>query len=219
MPWKETCRVDERERFVRLYRETGAMSALCREFGISRKSGYKWVQRFTVDGAAGLAVRSRRPHSSPSVVDQQLAAFLLRARREYPFWGPRKLRAFLAARNPGVHLPAASTIGELFKRNGLVVPRKARRFGFAATQPFAGCRAPNDVWCADFKGDFPVDDRRCYPLTVSDGFSRYLLCCDALTSTETDPAVRVFESVFREFGLPSAMRTDNGSPFAAPAPG
>src|SRR4051794_34175275 len=219
MSWKETCRMDERERFVKLWLETGAMSGLCREFGISRKTGYKWARRYCADDARSLEDRSRRPHSSPTAIDDQLAEALLLARRNYPFWGPRKLRSFLMTGNPGVRFPAPSTIGELFKRHGLVIPRKARRAGFAATQPFADCRAPNDVWCADFKGDFPVDDRRCYPLTITDAFSRYLLRCEALTSTETAPAARVFESAFREFGLPSAIRTDNGCPFAARAPG
>jgi transposase InsO family protein len=204
---------------VKLYRETGAMSALCREFGISRKCGYKWAGRYYSDGVDGLRDRSRRPKSSPTAVEEAMAEFLLQARRTYPFWGPRKLRAFLVERNPHATFPAPSTIGSLFKRHGLVIPPKKRRAGFTATQPFADCLAPNDVWCADFKGDFPLDEQRCYPLTISDGFSRYLLRCKALSSTETTPSERVFDAAFREFGLPRAMRTDNGSPFAARAPG
>ena len=120
MSWKETCRVDERERFVKRYEETGAMSALCREFGISRKTGYKWAGRYFELGAAGLVDRPHRPHSSPTAIDPGLADALVGARKRYPFWGPRKLRAFLVTHNPEIELPAPSTIGEIFRRHGLL---------------------------------------------------------------------------------------------------
>jgi transposase InsO family protein len=220
MSWKETCRVNERERFVKLYEETGAMSALCREFGISRKTGYKWAGRYFELGAAGLADCSRRPHSSPTAIDPDLAGALVGARKRYPFWGPRKLRAFLVKHNPQIEMPAASTIGEIFRRHGLLRPRKRRRVAPPATQPFGDCTQPNDLWCTDFKGHFPVGDGlRCHPLTISDAMSRFLVRCDGVTSPD-EPTVRpIFESAFREFGLPNAMRSDNGPPFASTALG
>jgi transposase InsO family protein/transposase-like protein len=216
MPWKETCRMDERERFVKAYLETGAMSALCREFGISRKSGYKWTRRYWACGEQGLVDRSRRPQSSPTAVEEWLVDGLVRARKEYPFFGPRKLHALLVARNPGIELPAPSTIGEILRRHGLVRPRKRRRAVPPMTQPFGQCSEPNDVWCTDFKGHFPVGDRlRCYPLTLSDAVSRYLLRCDGVTTPDEPTVKPLFESAFREFGLPDAMRSDNGPPFAS----
>ena len=220
MSWKETCRVNERERFVKRYEETGAMSALCREFGISRKTGYKWAGRYCELGAAGLADRSRRPHASPTAIAPDLADALVRARKRYPFWGPRKLRPFLVEHNPLIELPAPSTIGEIFRRHGLLRPRKRRRVAPPATQPFGDCTLPNDLWCTDFKGHFPVGDGlRCHPLTISDAMSRFLVRCDGVTSPD-EPTVRpIFESAFREFGLPNAMRSDNGPPFASTALG
>ena len=216
MAWKETCRVDEREKFVKAYLDTGAMSALCREFGISRKTGYKWAGRYFDKGAEGLEDLSRRPLSSPTAVEQWMIDGLVRARKEYPFFGPRKLRAFLVKRNPGLELPAPSTIGEILRRHGLVRPRKRRRGVPPATQPFGQCSQPNDVWCTDFKGHFPVGDGlRCYPLTLTDAMSRYLLRCDGVTSPDEPTVKPIFESAFREFGLPSAMRSDNGPPFAS----
>ena len=216
MPWKETCRVDERERFAKMYLETGAMSALCREFGISRKAGYKWVGRYCDEGTDGLVDRSRKPLSSPTAVEEWMIDGLVRARKLYPFFGPRKLRAVIVARNPGVEIPAPSTIGEILRKHGLVRPRKRRRGVPPATQPFGHCSAPNDVWCTDFKGHFPVGDGlRCYPLTLTDAESRYLLRCDGVTTPDEPTVKPLFESAFREFGLPSGMRSDNGPPFAS----
>lgn len=193
-----------------------AMAELCREFGVSRKTAYKWVARYNADGPAGLADRSRAPHSHPSRVEPVVLEALVQARRAHPHWGARKILAWLGRKQPELALPVASTVSDMFARYGLSRARQARRRTPPYTDPFADADAPNRVWCADFKGDFKTGDRkRCYPLTVTDAFSRMLLRCAALKSTKTIRVQPVFELVFREFGLPERIRTDNGTPFAS----
>jgi putative transposase len=216
MPWTETCALDERVRFsVEHDLDELSMAELCRKYGISRKTGYKWVARSHVDGLTNLGDLSRAPHTHPNELATELEEAIVASRRRHPTWGPRKLRVLLKGHHS---LPAASTIGEVLHRRGLTVPRKRRRRIPPRTQPFAACGEPNAVWCADFKGWFITGDgRRCDPLTISDACSRYLLRCQVSPSQDYDCSRPVFEAAFRQFGLPLAIRTDNGSPFATRA--
>jgi putative transposase len=221
MGWMETCAVDERMRFViAVEQQEEAFAAVCRRFGVSRKTGYKWLARFEEAGIAGLLDHSRAPLHHPQGIAEAIAAECLAIRRTHPTWGPRKVRAFLKRRAPGTDWPVASTIGALFDREGLTVRRKLRRRSPPSSQPFAQCGAANDVWCIDFKGWFLTGDgARCEPLTLTDAYSRYLLRCQALARTDTDHVWPVLDAAFREFGLPWRLRSDNGSPFASTGAG
>ena len=217
MGWMETCAVDERMRFVlAIEQQDGAMASACRRFGISRKTGYKWLGRYREAGFAGLLDQSRAPVHHPQAIGGRIAERCLEVRRAHPTWGPVKVRAYLERRAPGTEWPAASTIGELFDREGLTVKRKMRRRSPPSSAPFAHCEAANDVWCIDFKGWFLTGDgKRCEPLTLTDAHSRYLLRCQALPHTDTEHVWPVLDAAFREFGLPYYLRSDNGSPFAS----
>lgn len=217
MGWKETCAVEERMRFVVAVRKHDEpFAATCRRFGVSRRIGYKWMERFEEEGAAGLLDRSRAPLHHPQSVVEAIAERCLEVRRAHPSWGPVKVRAYLERRAPATEWPAASTIGELFGREGLTVKRKLRRRSPPSSAPFAHCEAANDVWCIDFKGWFLTGDgMRCEPLTLTDAYSRYLLRCQAPPCTDTEHVWPVLDAAFREFGLPHSMRSDNGSPFAS----
>jgi transposase InsO family protein len=217
MGWTETCVVEERMRFVvAVQKHEESFATVCRRFGVSRRVGYKWLGRFEGEGAGGLFDRSRAPLHHPQSVAERIAACCLEVRRTHPTWGPVKVRAFLERKSPRTAWPAASTIGELFDREGLTVKRKLRRRGPPSSAPFATCEAANDTWCIDFKGWFLTGDgKRCEPLTITDAYSRYLLRCQALARTDTDHVWPVLDAAFREFGLPSYMRSDNGSPFAS----
>lgn len=219
MPWKETCAVDERIAFVRdVLRSEASKAELCRRYGISRPTGDKWLERFDVLGPAGMDDLSSVPHRHPNQVPEEVADMLTALRRRHMTWGPRKLLAYLARRHSGKRWPAASTVGELLRREGLSVRRVRRHRTPPYTQPFCGCGQPNGTWCADFKGWFRTGDGKvCHPLTITDAFSRYLLRCQGMTRTSTDRVRGVFESAFREYGLPGAIRTDNGPPFASGA--
>ncbi len=215
MPWKECHIVDDRLRFVARVLDGEKMAPLCREFGISRKTGYKIFDRYKDCGVQGLTDRSRRPYRHanqlPLVVEKAIVAL----KREYPSWGAPKIRERLRRRCPEWQRPAISTVHAVLDRHGLVTRGRRRRVrlqGTALSQP----TAPNDLWCADYKGEFMLADRRyCYPLTVTDFASRYLIACEGLSTTKEQYAFTVFERVFTEFGLPHAMRTDNGVPFAS----
>jgi transposase InsO family protein len=206
----------ERLRFVHeALRGEETMAALCRDFLISRETGYKWLERFELLGAAGLQDRSRRPHRAGLARSEEVVSAALALKRAYPLYGPKKLRARLSALHPDWSVPAASTIGGWLDRAGLVERRKARRRCPPYTQPFAKVTGPNDVWSVDFKGWFKTGDgRRCDPLTVKDVYSRYLLACRAVAQPDHAHVQPRFEVLFREFGLPQAIRSDNGPPFA-----
>jgi transposase InsO family protein len=206
-----------------------SMSELCNEYGISRKTGYKWLGRYEEAGMRGLQDLKRAPHTFPHQTPEEVCAVVRAARKRHPHWGPRKLLHHLSERPPrelreilesGGRLPAASTAGDILKRAGLVEPRKRRpRPPHPGTEAIADV-APNDVWSADFKGEFRTRDHKwCYPLTISDASSRYLLACEGLTSVEHDGARDVFEQLFRHSGLPVAIRSDNGCPFCSQAIG
>lgn len=193
-----------------------SMSELCRQFEISRKTGYKWRARFAAEGPAGLVDRTRIPHAYPHAMPPATREALLALRAQHPTWGPKKLCARLPVVCPGLPVPAASTVGDLLHTAGLCVPHRRRRHAPPRSQPLAHATAPNAVWCADFKGDFTLGDgTRCSPLTISDGCSRYLLRCQALAVTTVERVLPLFEATFREWGLPDVIRTDNGPPFAS----
>jgi transposase InsO family protein len=220
MPWKETVAMKERYAFIaRQSLGKFKVAELCRDFGVSRKTGYKWIDRFEAEGPAGLADRSHAPHNTPHKTDPAIAREVIRVRQTHPTWGPLKVRAFLEMHDPGVAWPAPSTIGDLLTAANLTVPRKRKR-RTPAGAPFGKCEHPNDVWTVDFKGWFRTrDGERCDPLTLQDAFSRYLLRCRALARTDGDHVWRVFDEAFREFGLPLRVRSDNGAPFASIAAG
>jgi putative transposase len=216
VPWKETCVMEQRVEFITKWRqERETMAELCRSFGISRETGYKWVRRYDRDGFEGLTDRSRAPHHCPHVISESIEDVIVQARTMHPHWGPKKLVALLQREVPKVLWPAASTVGEILHRRGLVVPRRRSRRCPVYTQPFAGCEAPNTVWSADMKGWFVTrDGSRCDPFTLTDNYSRYLLRCQLVSRTDHEHIQPVIEAAFRQYGLPQAMRTDNGVPFA-----
>jgi putative transposase len=208
--------MDERLRFVARLLDGEKMAVLCREFGISRKTGYKIFNRYKDFGLKGLEDRARTPHRHPNKLPFQVEAAILRIKREHTSWGAPKIRQKLTKDYPVIRIPAASTIHAVLDRHGLVKRRKRRRYKAQGTS-LSHARAPNALWCADFKGQFRLGNRRyCYPLTITDYRSRYLLACDGLESTNEAGAFPVFEAAFKEFGLPGAIRTDNGVPFASP---
>ncbi len=221
MGWRETCAVEERMRFVIAIEEhEESFAGLCRRFGVSRKTGYKWLARYEGHGAEGLADRSRAPHHHPQEVSAAVAEHCLAVRRAHPTWGPVKVLGWLARRGPALAWPAVSTIGALFEREGLTVRRRLRRRSPPATAPFGHCGAANDVWCIDFKGWFLTGDGTpCGPLTLSDAYSRYLLRCQALGRPDEAHVWPVLDAALREFGLPKALRSDNGPPFASTGAG
>jgi transposase InsO family protein len=209
--------MDERVKFIASVIDgTLSMSILCETFGISRKTGYKWVKRYREEGPDGLFEKSRMPHSNPNRVSFAEERLIITVRKKHPTWGPKKILAVLESDHPELDWPATSTIGSLLKRRGLVHPKKKRERMVPYSQPFKGYDFPNAVWCADFKGDFKTQDGiRCYPLTITDGYSRYLLKCKGLPGTRIFETKKEFEKCFKEFGLPNAIRTDNGNPFAS----
>ena len=217
MPWKECSVMEERLRFIARHLEGEGMSDLCREFGISRKTGYKILSRYKEEGVSATSDRSRRPWRYANQLPPQLEALIVGMRKNKPHWGARKLRELLVRRLPGdVKVPAISTIHAVLDRNGLV-QHQGRIRRRAQGTPLSAGAAPNDLWCVDFKGEFRLGNSQyCYPLTVTDHASRYLLLCEALDSTREDPAIAAFEHLFRERGLPAAIRSDNGVPFASP---
>lgn len=216
MAWKVNCVMDERVRFVAEVLGGRSVAAVCREFGVSRKTGHKWLERYAQQGPPGLADRSRAPHVSPQAVEESVRRAVVAFKRTHLDLGPKKIVGLLERRYPQWRWPAPSTVGALLKAEGLVSPRRTRRSATPSSQPLAHADGPNTVWCADFKGWFLTGDgRRCTPLTISDAFSRYLLRCQGLGGRTGYGVVRpLFDAAFREFGMPSAIRTDNGPPFA-----
>jgi putative transposase len=215
MPWKECHVMDERLRFVARLLEGEKMAPLCAEFGISRKTGYKIYDRYRDCGVGAFSDRSRRPHRQANRLPAPIEATIVRLKREYPSWGAPKIREKLRQQVTGSHLPAISTVHAILDRRGLVTRRRRRRHAATGTDLSRPTEA-NALWCADYKGEFMLGNRRyCYPLTITDFATRYLLTCEALATTQETFAFTVFERTFKEFGLPQRIRTDNGVPFAS----
>lgn len=219
MPWKENNVMDERVKFISRLLSGEGMSELCREFEISRKTGYKFKTRYLSHGVRGLVDLTRQPHFHPHRTPKSTEGLILKLRKTKPSWGPKKLRARLELDHPDIHMPAESTIDEILKRYN--VPRqksKRRRFQVESTGPLRNSAAPNDVWSVDFKGEYRLGNGKyCYPLTISDHYSRYLLECEALENTSLDGVWSCFERVFQKYGLPTVIRSDNGAPFSSRA--
>lgn len=216
MPWSQTSPMDQRTQFIADYlREVLSITELCDLYGVSRKTAYKWIDRYLRHGPAGIEERSRRPLSSPNQTSQEIVNAILEARQRHPSWGGKKLLMLLHKRYPRWDLPARSTVCDILSRHGMVPKKRIRRRIGHPGKPSSLILAPNDLWCADYKGQFKTGDGvYCYPLTATDGFSRFLLGCQGLYSTAVALAKPVFTQLFREYGLPKRIRTDNGVPFA-----
>jgi transposase InsO family protein len=209
--------MDLRTQFIADYlRGLTTISELCREYQISRKTAYKWIDRYETKGAAGLVDQSRRPHHFANSTEADLVQALLTARNRHPRWGAKKLLKIVSRDQPDREWPARSTVCDILTRHNLIQPARRQRAIGHPGKPVTIITAPNQVWAADFKGQFKTrDGHYCYPLTVTDGFSRYLLGCQGLSSTSVIEAKPVFRRLFQEFGLPERIRTDNGGPFAS----
>ena len=215
MPWKECSVMDERMRFVARRLAGEPMAELCREFGISRKTGYKIFDRYQQCGIHGLTDRSRRPYRYANQLPVPVETYILTVKREHASWGARKIRERVTRRFAGIPIPATSTIHAVLDRHGLV-ERRGRVRRRAQGTPLSRGHRPNDVWCTDYKGEFLLGNHHyCYPLTVTDHASRFLLICEALSSTQETYAFTVFERLFQEYGLPANIRSDNGIPFSS----
>jgi transposase InsO family protein len=213
--------MDERVQFISDYqRQLFTMTELCERYGVSRKTGYALINRYETEGVAGLAPRSSRPHHSPQATAPTVRDAMVALRKRHPTWGGKKILAVLREQQPRWALPAVSTANDVLKRHGLVPSRRRRRaLGHPGYQPRAAT-APNEIWTTDFKGQFRTSDAQwCYPLTIVDGFSRYLLACRGMRAPTTHDTVAVFRRAFQTYGLPQAIRSDNGEPFAAPSLG
>jgi putative transposase len=219
MPWKASSVMEEKLRFVFEY-DSGerTMTELCQQYEISRETGYVWLRRYRATGVAGLVERNRAAQRHPNQTPEEIERMVLELRQAHMRWGPRKLKRVLERDESGRVWPAVSTIGALLKREGLVVARRKRNRTAPYTEPLAHADGANRVWCADFKGWFRTGDgERIDPLTISDAYSRYLLRCQAVEKADTPRVQAIFEAAFREYGMPEAIRTDNGPPFASSA--
>jgi transposase InsO family protein len=221
MPWKETCAMEERKRFVLdWFSGSYTKTQLCEAYGISRPSGDKWIARALAEGVDGLAERSRAAHGHPNATAQELVDMIVSTKLARQHLGPKKIVDLLRAQHPKRQWPADSTAGEILKRAGLVRARRVRRRVCPDTKAFTNCEGCNDLWSIDFKGDFVLGNRqRCYPLTLTDNYSRYLLQCQALAHPNTRQVKPWMQWAFREYGLPHTIRSDNGAPFASLAVG
>ena len=219
MPWKVTDPMNERLQFLAAHQDgLFSMTELCQRFAISRKTGYKWIERYQQEGLDGLKDQSHATRACPHQMPPQVQQALLDTRKQHPTWGPKKLLPYLAKRQPELALPAASTVGDLLERQGLTQSKRRRRTHQHPGTVSMVADTPNAVWSTDFKGQFRTGDGEyCFPLTVTDNHSRFLLGCHALPSVEQAGVFPVFTRLFQEYGLPAAIRTDNGNPFATNA--
>lgn len=221
MPWEQTSAMDQRVKFIAdCLSGRYSKSELCRAYGISRPTAYKWIERYHEHQAKGLEELSRAPHDHPNQTAEEVREMIVETKLYRQSWGPKKVVDYLRENGPQLTWPADSTAGEILKRAGLVKRRVRHHHVSPYSEPFSDCQGPNQLWSADFKGDFALGNhRRCYPLTISDNFSRYLLLCRALEHPSYQAVRPWFEWAFRQYGLPQAIRTDNGAPFASLAIG
>jgi len=219
MPWKMRSHLDERMNFISRAQSGEKVTDLCKEFGISRKTAYKFMNRYTKHGPAGLHDVSKRPHHCPNETPGEIKALIFNTKLDKPTWGAGKIREWLLRKSPDLKIPSRFTVHEILNRYDLVAHRRRGRRKGASNyfqNPIVKSDSPNEVWCADFKGQFQLGNHRyCYPLTISDHHSRYLIGCESLEDTKGKGAQPVFEEAFLEHGMPDAILTDNGSPFAS----
>jgi transposase InsO family protein len=216
MPWKDVRPMDARMQFISRLLEGDRMVDLCQEYGISRKTGYKFLDRFKKEGALGLADRLKKPINIPHRTPEALERIVLKLRKTKPTWGPKKIKVKLEELHPGLIIPASSTIGDILKRNGCIEARRRRKKQNYFPSQLSQSTKPNEIWCVDFKGHFRLrNGNYCYPLTITDHYSRYLIACEAFEDTKTETVFPAFEEAFRRYGVPSVIRSDNGSPFAS----
>jgi putative transposase len=217
MPWSRTSPMQQRTLFIADHLRGGrAHSELCVEYGISRKTGYKWIERYLRHGVQGLEERSRRPRRSPHATAAHVVAAILECRKRHPRWGPKKILKVLHRQHPQWRWPHRSTGAQILRRHGLIAGKKRRRRIGHPGRPHSCIHAVNQVWCADFKGQFRMGNGQyCYPLTVTDAHSRFLLGCEGMLSPSGVLCQRSFTRIFHQYGLPQRIRTDNGAPFAA----
>ena len=215
MGWMECSIMDQKLKFIARLIEGEKMAPLCREFGISRKTGYKLWNRYKDMGNEALIEQKRTPYRYANKLPLQVEALILDLKKEFPNWGAPKIREKIKRRYSDIKLPAISTIHAVLDRNGLVKSKLKRKRYKAVGTELSNPENPNDLWCADYKGEFMLGNKRyCYPLTITDHASRYLITCDSLSTTKQEFAFETFTKAFKEFGLPKAMKTDNGNPFA-----
>ncbi len=219
MPWSDVSTMNQKLLFIADYkRKVFSFAELCRRFGISRKTGYKWIKRFEQGGVLALEDRIRRPKSCPHQIDSEVVEAIINARKRHPSWGAKKLLTILQRQDSHCNWPARSTVCDILKRNNLVPKKRRRPSQGHPGRPDTRMDEPNKTWTADFKGQFKTRDGiYCYPLTIADGCSRYLIKCQGLHSTAHVRSKEVFKAAFREYGLPEIIRTDNGVPFATTA--
>jgi putative transposase len=217
MPWKETCAMDQKMQLIGDYLEEGStITGLSKQYAVSRTTTHKWINRYKQGGNEGLTPRSTVPLRHPNATPLAIAREIVALKLKHPSFGPRKVIYWLRQHDPEKPWPAISTAGNILKQAGLVKPRKRRLRTPPYTEPFQACGGPNLVWSLDYKGQFKTGDGQlCYPLTVSDNFSRYLLGCQALRHPDYRASRPVLEALFKQYGLPAAIRTDNGAPFAS----
>ena len=208
--------MDQRLQFLSSYqKEEMSVSDLCREFGVSRPTGYRWINRYNEVGPEGLVDLSRKPHGCSNAIAEATENAILALRAKHPSWGARKLKARLEKLDAGVEWPSVSTFGNVLSRAGLTVPKKKRRRTAPYSEPFSEVTAPNQLWCMDFKGYFLTGDgARCDPFTITDAHSRYLIRCQIVSRMDLSQVRAVCEAAMREHGMPARIRTDNGAPFA-----
>jgi transposase InsO family protein len=215
MPWSTRTPMDLRIEFMNRLARKEKLTDLCREYGISRKTGDKFRKRFEELGIAGLSDQSRAPKVIPHKTSPELVELVVAERKQHPTWGPKKIKDVLE-RRLGHRLPSVSTVGTMLIRHGLVTPRKVRARHKSSLTTLRTAVAPNDIWCIDYKGQFLLGDRSyCYPLTITDQASRFILSCEGMAAISDEAARNTCEEVFRTYGLPSVMRSDNGAPFAS----
>ena len=217
MPWKETCAMDQRVQLIGDWiKDEFSITELSELYGVSRTTIYKWIARYEEHGMDGLKELSRAPLHHPNATSLAIVSKIIEMKTLHQRFGPKKIIARLQMQHPDTRWPAVSTAGDILKKQGLVQPRKKKRRVPPYTEPFLGCDKPNAAWSADFKGHFHTEDGRlCHPLTISDNYSRYLLQCRGLRRPTHEQTQPWFEWTFREYGLPDAIRTDNGAPFAS----
>lgn len=221
MSWRDICPMDEKVSFIAAVKEKRhSISVLCRKFSISRKTGYKWLKRYAEEGAKGLYAQTKARKTQSHQTTEKQQRLILKAKTRFKDWGPKKIKAWLEVEYSQQEWPAASTIGDILKKHGMVEPRSFRRRVPPQSEPFGDCEKPNDVWSADFKGQFRTGDKKyCYPLTVTDNHSRFILACDGYLRPTLQNVQKSMLKAFNEHGLPKAIRTDNGTPFASTGAG